>query len=80
MEIQLTGEQRTVVENLVAAGRFSSVEEAVLEGVRLLAANERLRSQVQMGIDQAERGDGHDHDTVFEQLKRMAFEAEASNG
>lgn len=80
MEIQLTGEQRTVVENLVAAGRFSSVEEAVLEGVRLLAANERLRSQVQMGIDQAERGDVHDHDTVFEQLKRMAFEAEASNG
>jgi putative addiction module CopG family antidote len=80
MEIHLTGEDRTVVENLVAAGRFSSVEEAVLEGVRLLAANERLRGQVQIGIDQADGGDVHDHDTVFEQLKRMALEAEASNG
>ena len=80
MEIQLAGEQRTVIENLVATGRFPSVEAVVLEGVRLLTANERLRSQVQIGINQADHGDVLDHDTVFEQLKRMALEAESSNG
>lgn len=79
MEIQLPEEHRSVIENLVASGRFSSTEDAVLEGVRLLAANERLRSQVKIGIDQADRGEVHDHDTVFEQLKVMAIEA-ASNG
>ena len=80
MEIQLPEEHRSVIENLVASGRFSSVEDAVLEGVRLLAANERLRSQVQIGIDQADRGEVHEHDTVFAQLKAMAIAAEASNG
>ena len=80
MEIQLPDEHRTVIENLVASGRFSSVEDAVLEAVRLLAANEKLRRQVQIGIDQADRGEVHDHDTVFEQLKLMAIEAEANNG
>jgi putative addiction module CopG family antidote len=80
MEIHLPEEHRSVIETLVASGRFSSAEDAVLEGVRLLAATERLRSQVQIGIDQAERGDVHDHDTVFEQLKVMAMEAKANNG
>ena len=80
MEIQLPEEHRSFIENLVASGRFSSAEDAVLEGVRMLAANESLRSQVQIGIVQAERGDIHDHDTVFEQLKLKAVEAEASNG
>jgi putative addiction module CopG family antidote len=80
MEIHLPEEHRSVIETLVASGRFSSAEAAVLEGVRLLAATERLRSQVQIGIDQAERGDVHDHDTVFQQLKVMAMEAEANNG
>ena len=80
MEIQLPEEQRSVIESLVASGRFSSAEDAVSEGIRLLAANERLRSQVQIGIDQAEQGDVHDHDTVFAQLKVMAVEAEDNNG
>lgn len=80
MEIQLPKEHRSVIESLVAAGRFSSAEDAVLEGIRLLAAKERLRSQVQIGIDQAEQGDVHDHDTVFGQLKVMAVEAEENDG
>ena len=78
MEIQLPEEHRSVIESLVASGRFSSAEDAVLEGVRLLAANERLRSEVQIGIDQAERGDVHDHATVFAQLRAMARQAEAN--
>lgn len=80
LEIQLSEEHRSVIEGLVASGRFLSAEDAVLQGVRLLAANERLRSHVQIGIDQAERGDVYDHDTVFAQLKAMASQAVADNG
>jgi len=75
VEIQLPEEHLSIIEDLVASGRFLSAEDAVLEGIRLLAANERLRSHVQVGIDQAERGDVHDHDTVFAQLKAMASQA-----
>jgi predicted transcriptional regulator len=41
-------------------------------------SNETLRQAIQVGIDQADAGDLHDHDSVFAQLKAMA--AEASNG
>ena len=51
------------------------MQEAVSEGVRLLVSNEKLREAVQVGIDQANNGELHDHDTVFEQLKAMAVKA-----
>ena len=80
MDVQIPQEQQAIVERLVATGRFSSVQEAVSEGIRLLASNERLRQEIQAGIDQADRGELFDHDTVFAQLKAMATEAQASNG
>jgi len=80
MEIQVPEEHLSIIESLVASGRFSSTEEAVLEGIRLLAGNARLRRDIQIGIDQAEQGNVHDHDTVFDQLKAMAIEAQASHG
>ena len=75
MDIQLPQEQQSAIEALVTSGRFSSVQEAVSEGIRLLLSNERLREAVQVGIDQADRGELHDHDTVFAQLKAMAADA-----
>ena len=79
MNIRLPEEQQTIIEGLVASGRFSSAEDAVAEGIRLLASNERLRQEIQIGIDQADRGEVYDHDTVFAQLKAMAKEAQVSN-
>ena len=78
MNIQLPQEQQSAIENLIATGRFGSVQEAVSEGIRLLVFNEKLRQAVQVGIAQANDGDLHDHDTVFAQLKTMA--AETNNG
>ena len=78
MEIQLPEEHLSFIENLVALGRFSSTEDAVLEGIRLLAANERLRREVQIGIVQADEGDVYDHDTVFNQLRAMATAAQSN--
>jgi antitoxin ParD1/3/4 len=80
MDVQITQEQQAIVEGLVAAGRFSSVQEAISEELRLLASNEKLRQEIQLGIDQADRGEVYDHETVFAQLRTMASEAQTSNG
>lgn len=79
MDIQIPREQQTVIEGLVASGRYKSVQEAVAEGIRLLVSNEKLRQAVQIGIDQAQCGELHAHDTVFEHLKAMAQEPD-NNG
>ena len=80
MDIQIPEDQQSIIEGLVASGRFSSAQEAISEGIRLLVSNERLRQEIQIGIDQADRGEVYEHDTVFAQLKAMATEAQASNG
>ena len=80
MDVEIPREQQAIVEGLVAAGRFSSVQEAVSEGIRLLASNEKLRQEIQVGIEQADRSELIDHDTVFAQLKAMATEAQTRHG
>lgn len=80
MNLELQAEQQAFIESLVESGRFSSVDEAISEGIRLLISQERLKQQIQVGIDQADRGDVVDHDTVFSQLRTMATELEAENG
>ena len=79
MIVDLSEEQQAIVRNLVKAGRFSSAEEALTEGLRLLVSSERLRQQVQEGIDQADRGELVDHDTVFGQLRAMASANQATS-
>ena len=75
MDIRIPQEQQAIVERLVAAGRFSSAQEAISEGIRLLASNEKLRQEIQTGIEQADRGEVVDHDTVFAQLRALATAA-----
>lgn len=79
MEVHLPTEQETIVEDLVASGRFASPSEVISAGVRLLASAEVLRKEVQIGIEQADRGDLIEHDTVFTQLRAMA-KSTAGNG
>ena len=79
MNVDLPAEQQAIIELLVTSGRFSSAEEALTEGLRLLVSSERLRQQVEQGIEQAERGELVDHDTVFGQLRAMATVAQAAS-
>jgi len=72
MNVELPAEQQVIIEDLVASGRFSSAGEALTEGLRLLVSSERLRQQVQVGIEQADRGELVDHVTVFGQLRTAA--------
>lgn len=72
MSIQLPPNEQSAAERLVALGKFRSVEEVVVESVRRLVSSEKLREQVQAGIDQADRGELLDHDTVFAKLRSLA--------
>ncbi|MDZ4850641.1 MAG: hypothetical protein SGI77_15250 [Pirellulaceae bacterium] len=72
MSIQLPPSDQQAAEQLVAMGRFSSVEEVVSEGIRRLVSSEEIRSKVQIGIDQADLGELVDHDTAFERLRELA--------
>jgi len=78
MNIELPPDQQAFLADLVAAGRFSSVGEAVREGVGLLISREDLKRQIQVGIDQADRGEVIDHDTVFRRLRTLAGAADES--
>jgi len=73
MNVELSPDQRVLLESLVARGGFASVDEAVHEGVALLVSRETLKQQIQTGIDEADRGEVADHDTVFGQLRAMAL-------
>jgi Arc/MetJ-type ribon-helix-helix transcriptional regulator len=66
MNINLPADQEDLIAQLVRSGQFGSVDEVISESLRLLVS---LRDQVSLGIEQADRGAIHDHDTVFMQLR-----------
>jgi len=72
MSIQLPPSDQQAAEQLVAMGRFASIEEVVSEGIRRLVSTEQLRAKVQVGIEQADRGKVVDHDTAFDKLRSLA--------
>lgn len=82
MNISLTKELEELVTTKVASGRYHSASEVVREGLRLLeehdllrqARIEQLRKDIQVGIDQLDRGEGKAYDDVslgqlFDDLK-----------
>lgn len=79
MEVHIAPDQQAIIESLLTSGRFQSVDDVVAEGVRLLATTEKLRQKVQVGIEQADRGDVIDHDTVFARLRALAATAATTN-
>ncbi len=78
MNIELPSDQQAFLAGLVAAGRFGSVGEAIRESVDMLISREGLRQHIQVGIDQADRGEVIDHDTVFRHLRTLATAADES--
>lgn len=81
MNLELPLEQQAFITGLVESGRFASAREVLCEAVRLLVSQERLKQEIQVGIQQAERGELSDHDTVFGHLRTMATAAlEGGNG
>ena len=80
MSIQLPPDDQKAAESLIAGGRFSTIEEVVSEGIRRLVTTEEIRSQVQLGIEQADRGEVLEHEAVFERLRHLAASHDSKTG
>ncbi|MFP4009763.1 MAG: type II toxin-antitoxin system ParD family antitoxin [Spirulinaceae cyanobacterium] len=76
MKISLTSERQQWVEDKVQSGRYQSVSEVIEEGLRLLEERDRvyqnrlaeLQAQIDVGIQQLDRGERVDGKAVIERL------------
>ena len=69
MNVQLAPDLQAEVEKLVVSGHYKNADDAVAQGIRLLLTAEGAFEKVQVGIDQADRGELVDHNTVFSSLR-----------
>ena len=72
MNIELQADAVQFVEGLVASGQYKSANEAVAEGVRLLMSRQRLRADIQKGVDELDAGQGIDGESEFAELRGRA--------
>ena len=80
MNVSLTPEQVRFIEEKVQTGRYQTAAEVVREGLRLLmerdsdaqrrfdAWREEVRRKIDLGLEQAKRGELVDGDEVFAEL------------
>lgn len=79
MNVSLTPELEAMVQEKVKSGMYNSASEVVRAGLRLIQERdtvrerhlEELRRQVQVGIDQLDRGEGIVYDTPEAVLEAM---------
>jgi len=69
MTFQLNIEESQFVDGLVAAGTYKSSEDAVREAFRLLMSREKLKAELQLGLDDLEAGRIFSEEEVFAELE-----------
>ena len=72
MNIDLPPDASQFIQGLVASGEYDSPEEAVAEGIRLLMGRQKLRADIQKGIDELDAGQGIEGEQVFAELRQRA--------
>jgi antitoxin ParD1/3/4 len=72
MDLDLPAETMRSVEALVAAGEYSTPQDAVADGVRLLMTRKQLRDDIQKGIAELNAGQWIDGKGVFAELRERA--------
>jgi antitoxin ParD1/3/4 len=81
MNVSLTPELEKLVYEEVKSGRYKSASEVVREGLRLIrlreAKIEALRRDIQLGIDELDRGEGIPASRVFGELRKKAKKMKA---
>ena len=78
MNLNLPAEANAFVKGLVAQGKYQNEEAAVVDGIRLLMGREKLRNEIQLGIEQLDRGESCDGETTFAEVNAVIDEIEAS--
>ncbi|MHC5734626.1 type II toxin-antitoxin system ParD family antitoxin [Nostoc sp.] len=78
MNISLTTELEQFIQSQVASGKYTSSEEVILAGIKLLEERERiykgrfeeLQREIAIGVDQLDSGERLDGREVIEQLRQ----------
>ena len=78
LNVSLTPEAQTFIQQQLANGKYRSTDEVLLAGLELLAARDaseqtryvELRREIDVGLAEAERGELIDGAEVFERLQR----------
>ncbi|MGK7874301.1 MAG: type II toxin-antitoxin system ParD family antitoxin [Xenococcaceae cyanobacterium] len=84
MNVSLTPELEEFVQEKVKSGRYQSASEVISEALRLFEEQskirqmqiEKLRAEVAIGIEQAERGEVFDGEEVVRELLEEINQAE----
>jgi antitoxin ParD1/3/4 len=80
MNVSLTPELEKFITDKVSTGTYQSASEVVREGLRLLIEKDevrrhqmdRLRQDIQVGLDQLDAGQGIPADEVFAEVRRKS--------
>jgi antitoxin ParD1/3/4 len=87
LNVSLTPELEQFVQSRVASGLYQTASEVVREGLRLLEERERaresaleeLRNKIRRGVEQADRGELLDGDSVFEEIRKLSARRRADS-
>jgi antitoxin ParD1/3/4 len=79
MNVSLTPELEQLVHEKVKSGRYLSASEVVCEGLRLLEERDHLykarlaelQKEITIGVEEAERGELYDSETVIQELREQ---------
>ena len=74
MTIKITAELENVVQGIFAGGQYASETDVIAAALHLLQQRDQLRSDLQQGFAELDRGERLDADVVFNDLRRRAAE------
>ena len=76
MHVEISPENQQYLQQLVQDGLYLSQAQAIDVAIELLKRQEQLQRELQLGIDQANRGELRDGDEVFRRLEERARQIE----
>lgn len=80
LNITLPPELQEFIDSRLSSGRYQTAGEVIREGLRLLEERERaseaaydeLKAKVRRGIEESDRGELVDGDSVFEEIRQLS--------
>ena len=70
MSTDIPSDYGSIVQKLIAQGKFQDEQEVVAEGIRLVIARDKLHADIQAGIDELDRGESIDAKEVYAEARR----------
>ena len=70
MGTEIPSDYSSIVQELIAQGKFQNEQELVAEGIRLVIARDKLHADIQAGIDELDRGESIDAEDVYTEARR----------